>query len=260
MSANRLTVACCMHGTGRLAAAIVHAVEPPGVLDGAGPEDQRAAGVPVQGHRVVRSPRRVSRAEILELVDSGHGGIGQTDQPGGPEAVVEVLVPLVAERAVRQHAFGSRRQIGERRVAPEAQAPRIRGHPDRRGAGIDREDGPGQRVFGPPAVSRRTEARVAPRAGPHVRQRIDFGVGVRLLVGDERAIGCAAGRDAVLPARLPEHLVAAEEREVHAGVRAPLRRWRADRPTSTRRGRPTGRPGGSSSWRRDDRSPRRWCS
>ena len=42
-------------------------------------------------------------------------------------------------------------------------------------------------------------------------RRVDLRVGVRLLVRDERAV-------AVLPARLPEDLVAAEERQVHAGV------------------------------------------
>ena len=63
---------------------------------------------------------------------------------------------------------------------------------------------------------RRAEPRVAPGAGP-LGRRVDLGVGVRLLVGDERAIRRAAAVDAGLPARLPEHLVAAEEREVHAG-------------------------------------------
>jgi hypothetical protein len=69
--------------------------------------------------------------------------------------------------------------------------------------------------FGPFGIDR---ARVAPCAGPHVRQRIDLGVGVRFLVGDERAIRRVRRIGARFPANLPEHVVAAEEREVHAGV------------------------------------------
>ena len=65
------------------------------------------------------------------------------------------------------------------------------------------------------AFSGRPPSRRLNRASRHVpvqrRSRVDLRARVRLLVGDERPV-------AVLPARLPEHLVAAEEREVHARV------------------------------------------
>ena len=69
--------------------------------------------------------------------------------------------------------------------------------------------------------------------------RIDRRVVVRLLVGDQRPVRRVRAVDAGLQPRLPEHLVAAEEREVDAGVAGRLARSRAAGRTSTRRGRST---------------------
>src|SRR5207237_9484932 len=77
-------------------------------------------------------------------------------------------------------------------------------------------------VLGAAAVRRWAEAGIAPGAGPGPRrrhiQRIDARVVLRLLVADQRAVGRARAVDAVLPADLPEGLVADEEGEVDAGV------------------------------------------
>ena len=138
--------------------------------------------------------------------------------PGWPEAVVEVLVPLGTEDARRQRvdlAGGERCDGG---VAPEAHLAVARRHQHGVVAvAVHREDGAVDRVLGTAAVRGRAEARVTPRAGPHVGQRIDLGVGVRLLVADQRAVRRAGAVDAVLPARLPEAVVAAEDGDVHAG-------------------------------------------
>ena len=67
------------------------------------------------------------------------------------------------------------------------------------------------------------------------RGRIDVGVRVRLLVRDQRAVRGGGAVDARLPARLPEHFVAAEEREVQAVVARRSRRcarWPLDQYSS----------------------------
>src|SRR5204863_229523 len=81
-------------------------------------------------------------------------------------AVVEIFVPLIAQRAGRQrlHACGER---GDARVLPDAQAGHRGGHGDRRRPRIDRPARAGQAILGPAAVGRRAEPRVAPRTGPN---------------------------------------------------------------------------------------------
>src|SRR6185503_9027091 len=82
---------------------------------------------------------------------------------------------------------------------------------------VDGEERARERVLGAAAVARRAEARVAPRPRP-LRGRIDLGAGRRLLVTDERPVTRARAVDALLPPDLPEDLVPAEERQVHARV------------------------------------------
>ena len=68
-----------------------------------------------------------------------------------------------------------------------------------------------------------------------VRTGIDLCEGERLLVADQRAIGRIGSVDAVFPASLPEHLVAAEECQVHAGIPRRLNTGALLVPTSIRR-------------------------
>ena len=60
------------------------------------------------------------------------------------------------------------------------------------------------------------QALVAPGAGPH-GQSIDLRRRQTFLVAHERAVRRARPLDAVLPAGLPEHLVAAQERQIDTG-------------------------------------------
>src|SRR6185503_16585302 len=57
-----------------------------------------------------------------------------------------------------------------------------------------------------------------PRAGGDVGHRIELDAAERVLVADQGAVRRVGAIDARLPAGLPVHLVAAEEREVDTGV------------------------------------------
>ena len=201
----------------------MHVVESPRPLHGAGAEHERRVralrihGVlPVQRERMRRGPGCDVRAVVGDLLCHVDGRRRQMDETTRPRAVVEVLVPFVAQRVGRQGRRGAGRHRGERRVAPEAQRAHFCGNLDREGAAVDRPDRAGQAVLWTSAIGRRAEARVAPRAGPF-RRRVDLGVVERFLVADECAIRLRAEL-ARLPARFPEHFVAAEERQVDAAV------------------------------------------
>ena len=138
-----------------------------------------------------------------------------------PEPVVQILVNLVTHDTVSQRRDLARLQSGDRGVAPEPQARELRRHLHADAAvdvrPVRHVQSAGQRVLRAARVGRRHEAVVAPRARPDGRG-VDFRVGLALLVANECPIWGARGVGAVLPAGLPEHLVAAEERQVHAGV------------------------------------------
>ena len=197
----------------------MHAVEAPRPLHGAGAEHERRVralrvhGVlPVQRERVRRGARAHVSAVVGNLLRNVDDRRRQPQEAARPRS----FVPFVAERVRCQRGRRAGRQRIESGVAPESERAHFGGNGDRVRAAVDRPDRAGQCVFRPAAVGRRAEARVAPRPGP-LRRRIDLRVVERFLVADERS----TRRDAVeawLPARLPEHLVAAEEREVDAGV------------------------------------------
>src|SRR5690606_21720203 len=108
---------------------------------------------------------------------------------------------------------------GDAGIAPEAHLAVLGGNLDLGGHAVHEEDRAGQGVLRPAAVRGRTESIVAPRAGPGRRAlRVDQPVRVRLLVAHERPIRLPSRSNGGLPSRLPEDLVAAEEREVHARV------------------------------------------
>ncbi len=79
MSANTLTVACCIAGTAAAAAAVVAGVQAPRPLQGAGPEDEGPAlSVAVHRHGVpgcaAGDEHRPVRRRV-DLLDAGHGGV-----------------------------------------------------------------------------------------------------------------------------------------------------------------------------------------
>src|SRR5262249_28520988 len=200
-------------------AVVVIAVQPPGPTDRARPEDEGAAGGAVE-RQAVRRPTGFERVAVLPQTPRGVGRGGrQGEEASWPGAIINVLVPLVTQRAVGQRSRLIGGQRGHARVAPEAQMGVEAG--DRNGprlVAVDGEEGAGQTVLGPAAVGRRAEARVAPVAGPDVRQRVGLGVVERFLVADQRAIGRAGAVDAVLPARLPKAFIPTEKRQADAGV------------------------------------------
>src|SRR5207237_5403304 len=147
------------------------------------------------------------------------------DETRGTNSVVEILIPFVAERFVwKKH--DTRRQVGHPRIAPEAQRAHRHGYFDLTAAAVDSPDLARECVFRATAISRRAESCIAPRArGYRIRARVERIQRVivdvvphRLLVADEGAERRHGAVDARLPARLPEHLVAAEERQIHAGI------------------------------------------
>src|SRR5262249_41683939 len=130
---------------------------------------------------------------------------------------VEVLVPLIPERALREGGHLTNPEGRNTGVAPEAHLAVGLRNCDRRVATIHGKEGAGEGVLGTAPIGRGAEARVLPGAGPHSRQRIDLRIVMRLLVADQGAIGGASAVDAGLPADLPESFIAAEEREMDAG-------------------------------------------
>ena len=165
-------------------------------------------------------PGAVGRAVVLQLLDAVRrwSRTGRTS-PGGPEAVVEVLVPLVAERAVRRAS----RSVPAARLAtlvfaPEAQLAVGGGHLDRAACQQLTVKIVPVSAFSGCAALRVERARVAPGARPRRRTRVDLARS-RGSPCRRRACGTrCSSRRCCLPARLPEHLVAAEEGEVDAGV------------------------------------------
>ncbi len=169
------------------------------------------------------------RGVLAPVVNKGlRGGIGrrgQVHQPGGPEAIVGVDVPFIAEGAssLIQRGGLARRQAGHPGVAPESELAVGSRHCDISRADIDGEQLSGQRVLRLPAVRWRAEPRIHPgtRPGRWVL-RIRGSVVMRLLVGHQRPVGGVRSVDARFPPGLPEDLVPAEEREVHPGVASGL--------------------------------------
>ena len=164
MSASRLSVACRIVVLGGVADRVA-AVQAPRPLDGAGAEHERSARPPVHGQVVRRRADLGPRAVVVEDLDARHRGRGEPELAGRPEAVVGVLVPLVAERLRRQRRRSPVGQARDGGVAPQTQVLVGRRDRDRRRAGVDEERGAGQRVLRR-RLGRRGEARVAPRAGP----------------------------------------------------------------------------------------------
>src|SRR5262249_29634757 len=204
---------------------VVVDVEPPRPLHGASAEDQGAAGGSIQRQPVRRSALDVGAAVVDQVLRHRERSGGQVDQAGGAEAVVEVFVPLVADRLVTQGDGVAARQPGHWGIAPEAEPCEGRRQRVRCRAPIDGEDGTAQLVFGPAAVCGRAEARVAPAARPRRRVgRIVDLVVQCLLVGDQRAVRRAGTVDAVLPAGLPEVLVPGEVGDVDAEIAGTLDR------------------------------------
>ena len=166
-SANRFTVACCMRTSAGSLAAVVLVVESPGPLYGAGAEHQRAARVAVQREVMGGGARVVGRAVVLDHGRFVPSRRRQPHQPRRARAVVDVLVPLVAQRVGPRRRRLSRAECRDAGVAPEAQLAVGLGHLHGVRAAVDGEDRAGERRSRGGRRRRWAEARVAPGAGPH---------------------------------------------------------------------------------------------
>src|SRR6267142_3229542 len=134
----------------------------------------------------------------------------QTDRS---RAIVQLLVPFVAERADWQRRRRARCQRGDVGVAPEAHLAIGFRHGD--GVvplSIDHEDRPRESILWSPSIRWGTKAWIAPRSSPcRGITRIDDGIGVRLLITDQRSVRRVRPINAGHPTRLPEAFISAEK-------------------------------------------------
>ena len=204
---------------------VVRAIETPGPLHGARAKHQRMAGGAVHRQVMRRLPGAVDSPIVKQQVRRHTiRRRGKTKEPGRAEAVVRVNIPFEPEgaRGKGSGLAGCLCRYG--RIAPEAHL--AVGGGDQNGEvvvispkPVDREGGPGERVFGAASVGRWAEAGIAPSSRPRCGiGGVGFHAGQRFLVAHQRAIGHIRTIDAVFPTRLPEKLVAAEERHIHSRV------------------------------------------
>ena len=158
MSANRLTVACCITGSG---AARRRPVVAPALVTSSPhahctvPAPKTSA--PGGAWYIVRWCVCVvsvgdAAAVVGERLDAAHRRRGELELAARAGAVVGVDVPLVAERvaARRERPRLAGAEIGDRRVPPQAQVLVGRRDRDVRRTGVDDEQLAGERVLGRP--------------------------------------------------------------------------------------------------------------
>ena len=138
----------------------------------------------------------------------------QIDQSGGPEAVVEIAVPLVTEQA-RQRATIAAGNAG---VCPEAQLRHAGGNGNvvERADIVDREDRSGERIFRRSGSVDRVAEQTRSAVGRPVR--VELRPAPDVLVFDDRPVGRMAGVETRCKLDIPIGLVAAQEGEIDAGV------------------------------------------
>ena len=197
-------------------AAVMLAIEPPGPLHGAGTEHERVGTgtirVAIQREvvRCVPESRRWSRSRAASPRRRPPWRTGARGRPGGRRC--RDPRPTHSRRSRRQGLRCCPAPVRPRSCCatagagppqPAPAAPRV---PE-----LTVKIVPVRAFSGRPPSAGGLNARVAPGAGPDPGSRVDLRVRVRLLVGDERAVR-------ILPAGLPEDLVAAEERQMHARI------------------------------------------
>ena len=148
---------------------------------------------------------------------------GQVDQTCRREGVVRRRIPFIAKQAIHQRSCAAGLRLRcNRRIGPESQLRFVIGDRDRADTGRNRPGRPGRSAglsACPPAHRSKShwpaEPRIHERAGRRAG-RVDQGVGVGVLVGDQGAVGVSGGVDTRRKLRLPEDLVAAQEHQVDA--------------------------------------------
>ena len=212
---------CLLHSrVGGGASTVMLLVESPGPLDRSSREDKRAAGSAIQRHMVSGGARQNVGAVVLQVLLGRPRCGGQADESDGTEAVVDILIRLIADGVAGERLGRSGGKGRERGVAPQPRLALGRAHRHREVAEVSHVFGAGETVLRQSgSVGLRGEPGVAPGAGPHRRAGVELLLGPRFLVRDESAVGHArATRRRVLVARVPVGLVAGEELHVDAGI------------------------------------------
>src|SRR5262249_53351837 len=161
----------------------------------------------------------VGGTEVLKVATFAQRVGREADQPARAETVVQIFIPLVTDCAGADGGDLTRRLGRDRRIAPEAELAHRFWRLDRvKRRTVHSKDCAYHRVFRASAVGGRAESRIAPRAGPNIRQRVDLGVRVSFLVAHQSPELGSRSVDAVLPASFPEHYVSTEKRQVDARV------------------------------------------
>src|SRR5215470_16971699 len=164
-------------------------VEAPGPLNGAGIENERATGGPVEGEAIASRTAPDVLPVIEQELRNGLAGLRHVYLAGRPEPVVDVHIPLVAQR-LAGHGIGlTRLQICYRGISPERQLGIGIRHLISVRTAVHQPELAGQRVFRLPAVTGRAEPRISPLAGPGGRVGgVGLGAVYALLVRDQRSV------------------------------------------------------------------------
>src|SRR5262249_35476907 len=189
---------------GRGKSSVMVTVKSPRPLNSAGAENERAGWMPIECKAMSRRPWAVRRTVVEKEGRDALARPRQFNESPWSDAVVDVFIPLVPQSAIGKHGCLTGPQRRDGRVSPEAQPPEAIGdfECERGHRAIHHEESTHEGILRPPAVCGRAEAWIAPGAGPDVRQRVDLGVGVCLLVRDERAIGRVGSVDTGFPSGL----------------------------------------------------------
>src|SRR5437660_1934188 len=145
------------------------------------------------------------------------------EQACRPESIVRIYIPFVTQGARWQYPRVSGELGSNRGIAPETHfaisGRNLNGLIERVSPrAVNFEKCPGQRILRTPAISRRTETRISPGAGPYRERRIDHRVYQGFLVAHQSSVRSVGTVNAVLPARFPERLIAAQEGQIHTGI------------------------------------------
>src|SRR5262245_7986001 len=173
----------------------------------------------IQRETVGCGPGAICGSVVLKVATYVHRIGREADQPARAETVAQVLIPFVTDGTGAYGGGLTGRLSRNCGVAPEAILAERRRYLDISICTfVDHENCADQRVLGLSAIGWWAKARIAPRSGPYVWQRVDLRISVSLLVANQSSRWGRRSVDAVFPASLPEHYISTEKRQVDARV------------------------------------------
>src|SRR5947209_10183301 len=134
------------------------------------------------------------------------------EQACRPESIVRIYIPFVTQGAGWQYPRVSGELGSNRGIAPETHfaisGRNLNGLIERVSPrAVDFEKCPGQRILRTPAISRRTETRISPGAGPYRERRIDHRVYQGFLVAHQSSVRRFGNVNDVLPGLVGERVI-----------------------------------------------------